>query len=138
MELCRSLKPMAHQQQEVCSICLEVPNPDQLIKLECAHLFCTDCFLQYFDRNLKVVGNGGSNAAAAVITCPNCRKQIYESRYPLPERQQHIILVQEEPVETEGERVDEKRVLMLHCMFAVSLILFLWTYYLQEMKMHGR
>ena len=120
---------------DVCSICLENIGRN-IIKLECGHLFCTGCFLQYFDRSLKI-----GSTSNAVVSCPNCRKQIYESRYSfdVESRGHHVIVVQE-PIAQDGEteeRANENRVLVLNVMAVMSLLLFLWALYLQEMRLEG-
>lgn len=54
-------------QENECSICLELPNYDNLLTTECGHSFCYICYDKWISSSINLNKNYS-------ITCPNCRK----------------------------------------------------------------
>lgn len=125
---------------DICSICLE-NMPQNIIKIDCGHTFCTTCFLTYFERNMSNTDMNNSDNDNKIISCPNCRKEVYKTKYhntrnldDVQPPQPHIIIVRQDEA-TEEEHEDAlKKLAMIKCLTIVSITLFIWTFYIEQFR----
>jgi len=54
----------------ICSICLDVMNKKESVKMNCLHSLHKDCFDEYLKTNLQIKDD------SLKLTCPVCRKNI--------------------------------------------------------------
>lgn len=55
-------------QKNVCSICLELPDYNDLLKTNCNHYYCKTCYDGWMQICIK-------HNTTYDISCPNCRKK---------------------------------------------------------------
>lgn len=66
--------PILHKEESICIVCNE--HHDSYEQMNCNHLLCTDCFVNWYSRCINYNQNLYDFEEAAVFTCPMCRTPI--------------------------------------------------------------